>query len=55
MTGGVLAFGSAGQVAYPLMFGAGLLLDGYGLAYIAIGAPAAIVGLLLLVSERPGR
>ena len=48
MTGGVLAFGSAGQVAYPLLFGAGLFLGGYEAAYIAIGLPAAGVAVMLL-------
>lgn len=52
MTGGVLAFGSAGQVFYPLLFGAGLYLGGYGLAYVLIGAPAALVAAALLWPER---
>lgn len=55
-TGGVLAFGSAGQVLYPLLFGAGLFLGGgYEAAYIVIGAPAAAVGLFLLAPERRSR
>ncbi len=52
VTGGVLAFGSAGQVVYPLVFGAGLFVGGYALAYIAIGIPAAVVGVLLLRLDR---
>jgi len=55
MTGGVLAFGSAGQVVFPLLFGAGLLLQGYGAAYIVIGLPAAFVGLLFLASGRKAK
>jgi len=48
LTGGVLAFGQAGQVVYPLLFGLGHAVGGYVFAYAAIGVPAAAVGLLLL-------
>lgn len=53
VTGGVLAFGSAGQVAYPMLFGAGLYLGGFPLAYAAIGLPAlAVCGLLAMGARR---
>lgn len=55
MTGGVLAFGSAGQVVFPLLFGAGILLQGYGAAYLAIGLPAAFVSVIFLRAERAAR
>jgi MFS family permease len=55
MTGGVLAFGSAGQVVFPLLFGAGLFIDGYQLAYIAIGLPAMFVGQMLARAEYRSR
>ena len=55
MTGGVLAFGSAGQVIYPPLFGVGDFLGGYGLAYIAIGLPALLVGYILLRAEYRSR
>ena len=55
VTGGVLAFGSAGQTVYPLLFGASYAGGGYGLAFIAIGLPAALVGLLLVLPERRRR
>ncbi|MEM7405412.1 MAG: MFS transporter [Pseudomonadota bacterium] len=48
VTGGVLAFGTAGQIAFPLLFGIGLLLGGYPLAYIAVGCPALLTALLLM-------
>ncbi len=54
-TGGVLAFGSAGQVAYPMLFGATYFLGGYGLAYLAIGLPALFVGWWILRGERARR
>jgi MFS family permease len=52
MTGGILAFGSAGQIIYPAIFGAGYWLGGYGLAYVAIGLPAAVVGAILILRRR---
>lgn len=53
MTGGVLAFGSAGQVVFPQMFGAGLALGGYQAAYIVIAIPAVLVAVYLLKTDRP--
>ena len=48
MTGGVLAFGTAGQLFFPLLFWLGYLVDGYSGAYIAVALPAAwIAGILL--------
>ena len=43
MTGGVLAFGTIGQIVYPLIFAAAYAPLGYQAAYIAIALPA--VGL----------
>jgi MFS family permease len=52
MTGGILAFGSAGQIVYPAIFGFGYWLGGYGMAYVAIAAPAAMVGAVLILRRR---
>lgn len=52
MTGGILAFGSAGQIIYPAIFGLGYWLGGYGLAYVAIAVPAALVGAVLILRRR---
>lgn len=48
LTGGVLAFGTAGQVASPLLFGALYFPFGYQAAYLAIGLPAAVVAVIML-------
>jgi len=52
MTGGILAFGSAGQIIYPAIFGAGYWLGGYGMAFVAIALPAAVVGTVLILRRR---
>jgi MFS family permease len=52
MTGGILAFGSAGQIVYPAIFGFGYWLGGYGAAYVAIALPAAAVGAVLALRRR---
>jgi len=52
MTGGVLAFGSAGQVIFPQIFALGLALDGFQVAYILIGLPALGVAAVLCAPER---
>ncbi|MBT5266746.1 MAG: MFS transporter [Rhodospirillaceae bacterium] len=52
VTGGVLAFGAAGQIVFPLLFGLGHLVGGYAVAFAAIGAPAILVGLVLLMPDR---
>jgi MFS family permease len=52
LTGGVLAFGSAGQLLFPVLFGLGHVIGGYAIAYIAIGVPAVLVGIVLLMPER---
>ena len=52
MTGGVLAFGSAGQLLYPMLFGAGLWIGGYGAAFIIISLPVAGVGAFLALNRR---
>lgn len=41
MTGGVLAFGTVGQIVYPLLFAAVYAPFGYQAAYAAIAVPAA--------------
>ncbi|MEM7504446.1 MAG: hypothetical protein AAF417_20580, partial [Pseudomonadota bacterium] len=48
VTGGVLAFGTAGQIAFPLLFGVGLLVGGYPVAYVAVGCPALITAWMLM-------
>lgn len=52
MTGGVLAFGSLGQIIFPQIFALGLLLSGYLVAYIIIAVPALFVAQAML---RPNR
>ena len=52
MTGAVLAFGAAGQIAYPVIFGAGFWIGGYPVAWAAIAAPACLVGTWLAVRRR---
>ena len=52
MAGGILAFGSAGQIVYPAIFGFGYWLGGYGAAYVAIALPAAAVGAVLALRRR---
>lgn len=41
MTGGVLAFGTVGQIVYPLIFAVFYAPFGYQAAYVAIAVPAA--------------
>jgi MFS family permease len=48
LTGGVLAFGTAGQVASPILFGALYFPLGYQAAYIAVSLPAAVVAVVML-------
>ena len=48
LTGGVLAFGTAGQVASPILFGALYFPFGYQAAYLAVACPAAVVAVLML-------
>ncbi|MFP6771917.1 MAG: MFS transporter [Alphaproteobacteria bacterium] len=48
LTGGVLAFGTAGQVASPLLFGALYFPLGYQAAYLAVALPAAVVAAIML-------
>lgn len=52
MTGGVLAFGTAGQVASPLIFGVGYWMYGYAGAFIAVALPALYVAFALLRDRR---
>ena len=49
MTGGILAFGSAGQIIYPAIFGIGYWIGGYAAAFVAIAVPAVVVGVLFIV------
>ena len=53
MTGGVMAFGAAGQIFYPLLFGLVYFPLGYQAAYIAVAAPAAALAAALLKRPRP--
>lgn len=53
LTGGVLAFGTAGQIAAPLLFGALYFPFGYQAAYIGVGLPALAVAVVMLRGERP--
>ena len=48
LTGGVLAFGTAGQVASPVLFGALYFPFGYQAAYLAVACPAAAVAIVML-------
>ena len=48
LTGGVLAFGTAGQVASPILFGALYFPFGYQAAYLAVACPAAAVAIVML-------
>jgi len=48
LTGGVLAFGTAGQVASPILFGALYFPFGYQAAYLAVACPAAAVAVFML-------
>ncbi|MBT5190862.1 MAG: MFS transporter [Rhodospirillaceae bacterium] len=48
LTGGVLAFGTAGQVASPILFGALYFPFGYQAAYLAVALPAAVVAVIML-------
>ena len=48
LTGGVLAFGTAGQVASPILFGALYFPFGYQAAYLAVACPAAVVAIVML-------
>lgn len=52
MTGGVLAFGSAGQIVYPQLFALGLAAGGYLTAYVVIAIPAALIAAVLFRPER---
>ena len=47
ITGGVLAFGAIGQIIFPLLFGLGYWLGGYGFAFLIISMPAIIIGISL--------
>lgn len=48
MTGGVLAFGTAGQIVFPAVFGVGYLLGGYPGAYLAVALPAIVIAIVLM-------
>ena len=52
ITGGILAFGSAGQIVFPIVFGLGFWIGGYGMAFIAIAFPAALLGANLVMRRR---
>lgn len=53
ITGGVLSFGQMGALTEPLIYAALLRMTGsYGIGFIACGAPALIVGVLLLRGAR---
>lgn len=52
LTGGVLAFGTAGQIASPLLFGALYFPFGYQAAYLAVALPALAVAVVMLRGER---
>ena len=53
MTGAVLSFAGAGQVALPLVFGGILGATGsYGLGFVLVALPALATGVVL-VRRRP--
>ena len=47
-TGGVLAFGTAGQIVLPLFFYIGYVIAEYEGAYVAVALPAVVAGIALL-------
>ena len=47
LTGGVLAFGTAGQIVFPLIFAIGYALGSYTGAFCAVAAPALWVAFAL--------
>ena len=49
MTGGVLAFGTAGQIGFPILFAVGFAAGDYAGAYAIITIPAmvAVVAMAL--------
>ena len=47
LTGGVLAFGTAGQIVFPLIFAFGYALGGYAGAFCAVALPALCVAFAL--------
>ena len=49
LTGGVLAFGAAGQLFYPVLFGTAFWVAGYLAAWSLVALPAALVGGVLLL------
>jgi fucose permease len=55
MTGGVLAFGSAGQVIYPMIFGLGLASGSYIAGYVVIALPALFMAFVLVRSALSSR
>lgn len=52
MTGGVLAFGTAGQIVFPLFFWLGHLAAGYPGAYAAVATPALLAAVALVRGGR---
>ncbi len=48
LTGGVLSFGNAGQLAAPMLFGAVFFAFGYQAAYMALGLPVIAVAVVML-------
>ena len=51
ITGGVLAFGTAGQIVFPLLFGLGYWIAGYQGAFVTVSIPALCTAAILLWSE----
>ncbi len=52
ITGGILAFGAIGQIVFPIIFGAGYWIGGYGLAFMIIAIPAAFVSMIFVPWRR---
>jgi MFS family permease len=52
MTGGILAFGAIGQIVFPAIFGVGYWFAGYGLAFVSISIPAAVVAGIFLLRRK---
>ncbi len=48
LTGGVLSFGNAGQLAAPMLFGAVFFVFGYQAAYMALGVPVLAIAVVML-------
>jgi MFS family permease len=55
LTGGVLAFGTAGQILFPFLFYMGYLAAGYRGAFVCVAVPSAIIAVVMMrAGEKAG-